>query len=423
MPSEPRGSAFTVPDPGEMINAWTVRTSWTVGTQTTSPSHTGSRPRSRTLEGMGLRGTAVLLVVAALGTSACAGDGSSDTEQTADATPPSEEQRSVPPQAEATITPEPGPVTIAFAGDIHFEGELRPLLDDPATALSPIAAQLSAADLTIVNFESSIGPGGEPEPKRFTFQAPPTSLAALAAAGVDVASLANNHAADFGLGGLESSLAAAQDARHADPPLEVVGIGEDADRAFTPATFEINGTTVAVFAASAADDDPTADPTGHWAATPDRAGTADALDPAALAGAISGAVADVVVVYLHWGVQGRSCPSPEQEELAGTLARAGADVIVGSHAHRLQGAGRLDDTYVAYGLGNFVWYTQASEPTTTTGVLTLTVAPDGRVTDDRWAPARIGDDGIPEFASGDLADEMRASFAELRDCTNLVGLG
>jgi poly-gamma-glutamate capsule biosynthesis protein CapA/YwtB (metallophosphatase superfamily) len=367
--------------------------------------------------------TAVLfLAVLVTSVAACAGDDAPDAQGPADAASRPAREPSEPPQAEAVITPERRPLTIAFAGDIHFEGELRPLLDDPAGALSSIAPELSAADLTIVNLESSIGPGGQPEPKRFTFQAPPDALTALAAAGVDVVSLANNHAADFGLGGLESSLAAAQDARNADPPLEVVGIGRNADQALTPAKFDVDSTTVAVFAASAADDDPTADPTGQWSATPERAGTADALDPSALGDAVAADTSDVVVVYLHWGVQGESCPSLEQEELASTLADAGADIIVGSHAHRLQGSGVVDGAYVAYGLGNFVWYTQASDATTTTGVLTLTVDPDAGVTDEQWTPARIGGDGIPAFVSGETADEMRASFAELRDCTNLAGL-
>jgi poly-gamma-glutamate synthesis protein (capsule biosynthesis protein) len=313
-------------------------------------------------------------------------------------------------------------VTIAVAGDVHFEGELRSLLDDPAAALSSIAPELSAADLTIVNFESSIGSGGRPEPKRFTFQAPLSSLDALAAAGVDVVSLANNHAADFGLEGLESTIDAGETAGRARPPLAVVGIGRDAAAAHTPATFEIDGTSVAVFGASAADHDPTADRTGQWSATSDRAGTADALDPSDLAQAIAKTSADIVVVYLHWGVQGESCPSGEQEALAAVLAGAGADVVVGAHAHRLQGAGLLDDTYVAYGLGNFAWYTQASDATTATGVLTLSVDPDGRVTDEQWAPARISGSGLPEFVSGSTADEMRASFARLRDCTNLEPL-
>ena len=67
--------------------------------------------------------------------------------------------------------------------------------------------------------------------------------------------------------------------------------------------------------------------------------------------------ADVVVVYLHWGTRGKGCPTDAQRRLATDLIEAGADVIVGSHAHQLQGDGRLGAGYVAYGLGNYAWYT------------------------------------------------------------------
>jgi poly-gamma-glutamate capsule biosynthesis protein CapA/YwtB (metallophosphatase superfamily) len=317
---------------------------------------------------------------------------------------------------ETTIAPERRPITIAFAGDVHFEGRLRERLDDPRAALDPIAAELSAADLTIVNLETAVGAGGAREPKRYAFQAPPSALEALAAAGIDVITMANNHAADFGLDGLNQALAAT-----ADPPPTVVGIGADTDDAFAPALVDIDGTTVAVLGASAADHDPTADPTGHWAARDDRPGTADAIDPGRLVEAVkaASAEADVVVTYLHWGIQGESCPSEDQTELAAVLASAGADIVVGAHAHRLQGAGMLGDTYVAYGLGNFAWYTQASEATTTTGVLTLTVA-DGTVVDESWAPASIRSSGLPEFAAGSDADQLTDAFHDLRDCTDLA---
>src|SRR3712207_7612760 len=49
--------------------------------------------------------------------------------------------------------------------------------------------------------------------------------------------------------------------------------------------------------------------------------------------------ADTVVVYLHWGEERASCPSQQQRDLAEQLAQAGADVLVGTHAHALQGAG------------------------------------------------------------------------------------
>jgi poly-gamma-glutamate synthesis protein (capsule biosynthesis protein) len=328
-----------------------------------------------------------------------------------------------PPTVDATITPESRPITIAFAGDVHFEGSLRARLDDPPSALAPIAPELSAADLTIVNLETSIGTGGRPEPKRFTFQAPPTVFDALAAAGIDVVSMANNHAGDYGRDGIRHALDAAA-AQSGNQPLAVIGIGHTADDAFAPASFDIDGTTIAVLAASAADDDPTADPTGHLAATDTQPGTADAVDPTRLVQAVEQARtdADVVVVYLHWGVQGESCPSGAQRALAQTMAEAGADIVVGSHAHRLQGAGLLGDAFVAYGLGNFVWYTQASDATTTTGVLTATVD-GGAVVNQDLAPAVIGSDGLPHPADGEEADRLAEDFAELAECADLEPLG
>jgi poly-gamma-glutamate capsule biosynthesis protein CapA/YwtB (metallophosphatase superfamily) len=319
-----------------------------------------------------------------------------------------------------TASPDPaplGPITIAFAGDVHFESQLRARLDDPATALAPIAPQLSSADLTVVNLETSIGTGGSPEPKRFTFQAPPQAFEALAAAGVDVVTMANNHGMDFGAGGLADTLAAIPRA-----PLSVVGIGPDEDAAFAPAVHDVDGTAVAVIGATSADD-PTADPTAHWAAGDGTPGIAVATTPARLVDEVRAAsgVADVVVVFMHWGIQGHGCPSASQVATARALSDAGADIVVGTHAHVVQGAGMLDETYVAYGLGNFVWYTSGSQAASTTGVLTLTVA-NGQVVGETWAPARIHADGLPLFSTGAAADAAVAAFAERRACTDLAAL-
>jgi poly-gamma-glutamate synthesis protein (capsule biosynthesis protein) len=357
---------------------------------------------------------AVLAIVgtAGCGASAAPGAGSPTGNE------PTRTPATTAPVATATLDPEPrGPITIAFAGDVHFESQLRSRLDDPATALAPIAPQLSSADLTVVNLETSIGTGGTREPKRFTFQAPPQALDALATAGVDVVTMANNHGMDFGAGGLADTLAAIPAA-----PLSVIGIGADEDAAFAPALHDVGGTTVAVIGASSADD-PTADPTAQWAAGDGTPGIAVATPPDRLVEEVRAAsgAADVVVVFMHWGVQGDRCPSASQAGTAHVLAEAGADVVVGSHAHVVQGAGMLDDTYVAYGLGNFVWYTSGSEAASTTGVLTLTVD-GGTVVDDAWAPARIQADGLPRFSSGADADAALAAFADQRACTDLAAL-
>ena len=119
------------------------------------------------------------------------------------------------------------PVTIAVAGDVHFEGPLRDRLADPKRALAALEPLLAAADLAVINLETSVGTCGSPEPKRWRFQAPPSALTALAVAGVDVVTMANNHAKDFGDVGLAQSLAAAADAEAGDPSLSVVGVGAD----------------------------------------------------------------------------------------------------------------------------------------------------------------------------------------------------
>jgi poly-gamma-glutamate synthesis protein (capsule biosynthesis protein) len=315
-------------------------------------------------------------------------------------------------------------VRIAVAGDVHFEGVLADRLRAPATALAPAAGALAAADVAILNLETSIGTGGRPDPgKRFTFSAGPEALVALAAAGVDVAVMANNHALDYGLARLPSTLRAAEEAAEGSSPLAVVGIGRDAGEAFRPALTEVGGTVVATLAASVADQDPTADPTGDWAATASRPGIADALDPSRLLAGVrhADADADVVVVYLHWGIQGDSCPSPDQRRLAVRIVDAGADLVVGSHAHALQGDGRLGRGYVAYGLGNFAWYSPGR-----TGVLTLTVRPPvertggARVVRSAWEPAQIGADGLPAPVSRAEAADFRAERRALRSCAGLT---
>jgi len=354
-----------------------------------------------------------LLGVLAVGLALSSCDEAAPKPEPGPTTPPSSE--SSPPDPVQPPPSAPGPITIAFAGDIHFEGALRDRLDDPASALAPVTRALAAADVAIVNLETSVGEGGRPEPgKRFTFQAPPSAFTALAEAGVDVATMANNHALDYGREALPSTFAAIDDA-----PLAVVGIGRNAREAFRPAVADVRGVVVATLGATIAATDPTADPTGQWAATRSRAGTADAVDPRLLLRAVARAnsAADVVVVYMHWGIQGESCPGARQRELAAELVRRGADVVVGSHAHVLQGDGHVGDGYVAYGLGNYAWYQPSADPT---GVLTLTIQPergwDATVTDAAWEPARIGPDGLPARLDARGTREFEADLADLRTC-------
>ena len=95
---------------------------------------------------------------------------------------------------------------------------------------------------------------------------------------------------------------------------------------------------------------------------------------------------------------------------------AGADVVVGGHAHRLLGAGRMGNALVGYGLGNFVWY-GTSNLSTQSGVLFVTVT-GHRVNGYRWVPARIVD-GVPHPLAGSERRRELAGWRSLRGCTGL----
>lgn len=305
------------------------------------------------------------------------------------------------------------PVTIAFGGDIHFAGTPgQRLAANPATAIGPISAALSAADLAVANLETAVTDGGTPAPKEFTFRAPPTAFDAVRAAGIDVVTMANNHGMDYGLTGLQDSL---RHARAAHFP--VIGIGEDDTSAFAPYTTTAKGQRIAVIGATQVLDN---ELIPGWTAGPDKPGLASAKEVDKLVAAVRSARAraDTVVVFLHWGVEQQQCPSDAQRSLVPRLSAAGADVVVGSHAHVLLGAGwNGDGVYVDYGLGNFVFYSSGTGPNTESGVLKLTVA--GRaVTAATWVPARIVG-GAPRPLSGAAGSQALAGWNALRGCTGL----
>ncbi|MEM9135607.1 MAG: CapA family protein [Actinomycetota bacterium] len=311
----------------------------------------------------------------------------------------------------STTEPPTGPVTIAFGGDVHFEGFLgQALADEPLTMLDPVADMMADADLAIINLETAITERGSPSAKQFNFRAPPAAFDALRAAGVDVVSMANNHGLDFGPDGLDDSLLYA-----AEADFPVVGIGRNAEEAYAPWSTTINGQRIAVIGATQVLDSSLI---ATWTATDEQAGLASAKEVDTLAGAVAAArdEHDTVIVFLHWGIEGDTCPAPRQLELADTLVEAGADLIVGGHAHRVQGGGRKGDALIHYGLGNFVFYTEGGAGTTS-GVLRVTM--DGRrVEDYEWIPARL-DRGVATRLTGDEAVAAVSAWDDLRACTDL----
>ncbi|NYE35412.1 poly-gamma-glutamate synthesis protein (capsule biosynthesis protein) [Nocardioides cavernae] len=326
------------------------------------------------------------------------------------------------PSAVSTATTEPartGRVTVALGGDVHFEGNLRRLLR-PGATLGPISRTLRAADVAMVNLETPVTSRTRRDPKelerpqdRYHFRTSPRAFDVLAESGVDVVSVANNHAGDYGWAGLADTLEAG-----ADRGVATVGAGRDATEAHAPHVVEAGGLEVAFLAADGVQREGTS---GVWEAGPDDPGiaTARGRSTTALLAAVEAQAAldRLVVVHLHWGKEYESCPTQSQRLLARDLAGAGADVVVGSHSHVLGGVGWAGETLVGYGLGNLAWY---HDRQATTGVLTVTLDAAGVVAKE-WTPARIsGVDGRPAPVTGPDRARAVADFRSRQRCTGLA---
>jgi len=273
-----------------------------------------------------------------------------------------------------------------------------------------MAPVLSRADIAMVNLETAVTDRGDPASKTYVFRTPTTAFSALEAGGVDVATIANNHGMDYGPLGLRDTLMAAK--RSA---VRVVGAGWNHKQAYAPYRVRVNGQRLAIIGATQVLDD---DLISAWTAGPGKPGLASAKQEPRLVQAVreARATSDTVVVFLHWGVELTSCPTRFQTSLADKLVAAGADVIVGSHAHVLLGAGRKERALVDYGLGNFVFY--ASRPSATeSGVLEVTVT-GRRIDGYRWVPARISG-GIPYPLSGNARADAVRKWRSLRACTDV----
>ena len=302
-----------------------------------------------------------------------------------------------------------GSVTLAFAGDVNFAGRTALLLSDPAAAFGPISSVLRSADFTALNLETAVTSRGVPQPKNYHFRTTPLAFTALRDAGVDLVTMANNHVLDYGPAGLADTLAAARAAR-----FPYVGIGINAAAAWAPYVTTIKGMRIAVVGVSQV-----AELASSWVATGGRPGEANAIDLNQTLAAVRAAkrLAPTVIVFMHWGTEGAACPDQAQLSLAPQLAAAGASIIIGAHAHMLQGSGWLGHTFVAYGMGNFLWWERSYS--TATGVLELTLHPHGPLT-ARFVPAVVSGTGQPTVDRGAAARRAAAHYASLRACAGLT---
>ncbi|MCP3975650.1 MAG: CapA family protein [bacterium] len=225
-------------------------------------------------------------------------------------------------------------------------------------------------DVTVVNMECAASELGARLGKKFTFNCDLDALPVMRAAGVEVANLGNNHSADWG----EEALVDTR-ANVAAAGILPVGAGANAAEAHEPAILEINGWTIAVLGFGGVV------PWQDWIATDDSPGMADGDTIETMVAAVEAAdaLADLVFVSIHWGVELDTKPRQEDIERAHAMIDAGADGIFGHHPHRLQPLDFYEGKPIAWSLGNFVW-PRLSTAGATTAVAQFIVEPDGSIT-------------------------------------------
>ena len=245
-------------------------------------------------------------------------------------------------------------VHLVAVGDIMLDRSLGAAIarGDLEYPFSKVAEHLQAGDITVGNVESALGDTGTAERKRYPFRAPPEAAASLALAGFDIVSLANNHGMDYGEEALLQALSLLQ-----EQGIGVIGAGKNAADAHAAEIREVDGLKLAFLAyVHVPVEALTGFDTASWTAVGDLPGIAWG-DPEMITADVAAVQdeVDLTVVVLHSGFEYVAAPSEPQMAAAHAAIDAGADLVIGHHAHILQGVEFYGDGVILYGTGNFAF--------------------------------------------------------------------
>jgi hypothetical protein len=244
---------------------------------------------------------------------------------------------------------------------------------------------ISKADIAVANFENPAPNVSSYHTSGTRFTADPRLIPGLVKAGIDYVSIANNHIGDAGDIGILQTIANLK-----KRGLKFSGAGKDLTAARKPAVLEAAGTTVAILGYDAI-------AKGYFAG-PDETGSSQLslkraktdIKRARQAGA------DLVIVFPHWGIEYRNKPFEAQQQLARDIIDAGADMIIGNHAHWAGAVEIYKGKPIWYALGNFVFDQTWSEPTMEGLTLELTFQ-GASLRQIRMRPHIILDKAQPNF--------------------------
>ena len=249
----------------------------------------------------------------------------------------------------------PETLTLCFAGDMNLDENwcTTQTLDKQANGIYDCIApelitHMQQADIFMPNNEFTYSERGTKLPnKAWTFRAHPSRVNIIKELGTDIVLLANNHCYDYGAISLYDTFDTLESAS-----IPYIGAGRTLDDAIQPYYFQYGDLTIGYVAASRAE---------KYKMTPQATDTTPGIlrcyDPSLYLEVIkqTADVADIVIANIHWGTEGSHHVEQYQRDLAYAMIDAGADAVVGSHPHVLQGIEYYDGKPIMYSLGNF-WF-------------------------------------------------------------------
>jgi hypothetical protein len=262
---------------------------------------------------------------------------------------------------------------------------------------------IERADLAIANFENPAPDAFRYHTSGTVFSADPKLIAGLANVGIDWVGIANNHIRDAGGTGLLQTIANLR--RYG---IAASGAGRNLTAARTPSVLTAAGVKVAFLAYDTI--------AKSYGATPTRIGSAQ-LSAKAVREDVAkarAAGARVVIVFPHWGTEYDPTPFKGQQALARAAIDAGADMVIGNHAHWAGAVETYKGRPIWYALGNFVFDQTWSEPTMEGVTLELTFQ-GPRLVQARMRPHIILDKAQPNFL--DPAGDGRVVTGQIFDAS------
>ena len=224
----------------------------------------------------------------------------------------------------------------------------------PAFLFGNIKPFLHTVDFSIANLECVVADTSlNPINKRFVFRGNPEWLSTIRDNGITHLTLANNHSFDYGEEGFRQTVSNLT--RYGIQP---IGFNAKKSPGCSPAIIEKNETHIALFSSCFLEQQDTLICNENASVLSDKIRAFKKIHPDYL-----------VFVCLHWGIELKSTPTPEQVEQAHLIINAGADAIIGHHPHVVQTIEHYNGKYIFYSIGNFIF--DNNYPPCNTGIFAI----------------------------------------------------